>query len=161
MKQVLQSNGSVQLRPAPLVGHNSTHANLELEQEASRALEVLFEANTVFPFVLFPDTVSIDRVKVTVTRRLFFQTAQVISIQIEDVLNVEANTGPFFGSLKIWTRFFNKKPLMVSWLSRQDAIKIKTILQGYSIARNKQIDTTNVPVDELVALLARLGEDGA
>lgn len=34
--------------------------------------EVMAQASTIFPFSLFPDTVSIDRAKVTVTKRYFF-----------------------------------------------------------------------------------------
>lgn len=136
-------------------------ASRTLQNEAVQAQEVLHEADTVFPFILFPDTISVDRVKVTVTKRQFFFTAQIISIQIEDILNVGANTGPFFGSIKLWTRFFTEKPLAINYLSRHDAAEIKRILQGYIIARHKKIDTSNVPRGQLKPLLQQLGEDSS
>src|SRR5690554_5588578 len=78
----------------------------ELRQAASDAQEVLIKADSIFPLVLFPDTIIVDRVKVTITRRQFFLVAEVVSTQIEDVLNVESDTGPFFGSINLYTRFF-------------------------------------------------------
>jgi len=131
----------------------------ELTDITDDAQDVLMRAETVFPFTLFPDTITIDRIKVTVAKRSFFRVAEVISIQIEDFLNVEVDVGPYFGSIKLWTRFFTVKPLTIHYLRRDDAITIKKILQGYIIARNRKIDCSSVPKNELLALLFTLGED--
>lgn len=130
-----------------------------LQQGASQAQEVLYEARTVFPFTLFPDSFAIDRVKVTITERLFFGHTQVQSVQIEDVLNVSASCGPLFGQVSIWTRFFNDRPLLtLKYLWRNDALAIERIMQGYSIARHQRVPTANIPKDQLVPLLLQLGE---
>ncbi len=131
----------------------------ELTSVAANAQDVLVSADTFFPFDLFPDTIIIDRVKVTITRRTFFSVAEVISIQIEDVLNVEADVGPFFGSVKMWTRFFADKPMRISKLLREDALKIKRIMQGYIIARHKNIDCSNIDKENLVPMLDKLGHE--
>lgn len=138
----------------------STHraVNAILEHEAEMSQEVLYEATTTFPFVIFPDTITIDRVKVTVTRRWFFGSSQVTSIQIQDILNFEANVGPFFGSLKVWTRFFHEEPLVINYLTRNDVSKIKCILQGYVIAIHSEIETSNIPKHELIRMLHHIGE---
>lgn len=128
-----------------------------LEHEAALSQEVIYQASTMFPFTLFPDTITIDRVKATVTRRWFFGVANVTSIQIQDILNIEANRGPFFGSLKIWTRFFTDEPLKINYLSQHHAMKIKSILQGYVISFQNKIDTSNIPREELLGVLSRLG----
>ena len=113
---------------------------LELTQTINSSREVLAQASTVFPFTLFPDNVTLDRAKLTIAHREFFWTGEVMSIRIEDILNVTADVGPFFGSLKIFTRFFSTdKPYNVSFLKRSDALKIKRILQGYIIAFQKKI----------------------
>lgn len=130
----------------------------ELVQAIGDAHDVLIRAKTVFPLTLFPDTLTVDRTKITVTRRDFFNAAEVLSIQIEDVLNVTATVGPFFGSIKISTRFFEAgKPYMVDHFRRADALKIKRIVQGYLIARQKDIDCSALSTRELAETLDKLG----
>lgn len=132
---------------------------IELTQTINSSHEVLVNATTVFPFTLFPDTVTLDRAKLTIAHREFFWTGEVMSIRIEDILNVTADTGPFFGSLKIFTRFFSTdKPYTVSFLRRNDALKIKRILQGYIIALQKNIDCSTLPTKELADMLDDLGK---
>ena len=115
-------------------------------------------ATTVFPFAFFPDTIVIDRTKLAVTRRAFFRTAEVMSIRIEDVLNVTADVGPLFGTIKISTRFFNsEKPYTVSYFWRNDALRIQRVMQGYIIATQKNIDCSELSTPELSGLLDDLG----
>lgn len=138
---------------------NAVQANThKLEHIAETASDVLMTATTVFPFTLFPDTVTIDRIKVTINRRLFFGVEKVTSIQVEDILNAEANAGPLLGSVKLWTRFFADKPLRVNYLTAEDAREIQQILQGYIIVRHKKIDCTKIEKHELVKLLRELGQ---
>jgi hypothetical protein len=132
----------------------------QLTQAIGRPQDILMEATTIFPFTLFPDTVTVDRTKFTVAHRTFFKVAEVMSVNVKDILNVTANTGPFFGSLRITTRFFEHeqaKPYEVNWLWREDAIKLKRILQGCVIAGQQHIDISVLSKDELVHLLNRLG----
>jgi hypothetical protein len=132
---------------------------LELSQTISSSHEVLVQATTVFPFTLFPDTVTLDRAKLTIAHREFFGVAEVMSIRIEDILNVTADVGPFFGSLKIFTRFFSTdRPYTTSFLRRRDALRIKRILQGYIIALQKDIDCSSLPTKELANMLDELGK---
>lgn len=135
-----------------------TDSAMELTQTINRSHEILIQATTVFPFTLFPDTVTLDRAKLTIAHREFFWVAEVMSIRIEDILNVTADVGPFFGSLKIFTRFFaTDRPYTVSFLRRSDALRIKRILQGYIIALQKNIDCSSMPTKELAGMLDELG----
>jgi hypothetical protein len=139
------------------------YAQYKVQRELSDAIRVshepLISATTVFPFTLFPDTVVVDREKLTVAHRIFFQVAEVLSIRIEDILNVTADVGPFFGSIKISTRFFDKsKPYNVNFLWREDALKIKRIMQGYIIATQKKIDCSALNSPELAQMLDELGQ---
>jgi hypothetical protein len=132
----------------------------QLTKAIGNAHEVLFSATAVFPLNLFPDTLTIDRAKLTVTQRTFFKMGEVMSIRIEDILNVSANVGPFFGSVKINTRFFNENKLyVVNYLWRKDALKIKRIMQGYIIAAQKKIDCSALTTHELATMLDELGKD--
>jgi hypothetical protein len=119
--------------------------------------EVLFQARTVFPFTLFPDTVTVDREKVSFTSRFFFSIAKLTSVPIRDILSVEADIGPFFGSVHTSSRFFVTNPKSISWLKRDDAEKLQRLLQGYIIAHEQDINCDNIQKDKLIAMLTALG----
>lgn len=140
---------------------NKAKANDALSSVVGTSQEILFKANTVFPFVLIPDTITIDRTNLTIARRVFFKLATIITIKIEDILNVTPNIGPFFGSLRIVTTFVDEKsPYSVNYLKRGDALRINRILQGYKIALQQKLDTSNLSKEELVKMLDRLAHDG-
>lgn len=134
------------------------HVQEELAEAIGDSHDILIRATTVFPFSFFPDTLTVDRSKVTVTHRDFFKVGEVISIQIEDILNITATVGPLFGAIKIATRFFDPgKPYMIDHFKRTDALKIKRIVQGYLIARQKDIDCSALSTHELAIMLDKLG----
>lgn len=140
----------------PMTAEQSIH---ELKKAVHNARETLLTATTVFPFTLFPDTITLDREKLTISHRIFFQVAEVMSIRIEDILNVTADVGPFFGSIKVSTRFFDaQKPYHINFLWRQDALRIKRVTQGYIIAMQKGIDCSALPTDKLADMLDQLGQ---
>ena len=136
-----------------------TQAAQQLTEAIGNAQDPLATATTVFPFTMFPDTVTVDREKVTVAHRTFFRVAETTSIRIEDILNVTASVGPFFGTLKITSRFFDTKspPYTISYLWREDTQRIKRILTGYSLAIQKGIDCSSLGSKELAVMLDKLG----
>jgi hypothetical protein len=108
----------------------------------------------------FPDTLTVDRAKLTLTRRTFFSTAEVMSIRIEDILNVTTTVGPVFGSVKIVSRVMNtEQPYVINHFWRKDAVRFKRITQGYIIALQRGIDCSALHSNELAAMLDKLGED--
>lgn len=129
-----------------------------LSEAIGHSQDLIFSATTVFPFNLFPDTVALDREKVTIVNRTFFRTAEIISLRIEDVLNVMADVGPFFGAVKIQTRFFDAASYSIRFLRRNDALKLKRLLHGYVIAKQKGIDCDGFTADELTTLLDEIGQ---
>lgn len=132
----------------------------QLQEILDSSHEILVTATTVFPFTLFPDTITVDRNKITVTKRTFFMSSEAVSIRIEDVLNVTCSIGPIFGSIKIVSRVFNsQRPYAVRHFWRDDAVKIKHIAQGYVIALQRKIDCTSLEVNELRRMLSQLGHD--
>lgn len=130
----------------------------ELRQAIKGSGQVLASATTVLS--LFPDTLTIDRAKLTLTKRRFFSTAEVMSMRIEDVLNVTATVGPVLGSVKIVSRVLNtEKPYTVGNFWRKDALRLKRVTQGYIIALQRNIDCSALPSRELAPMLDKLGED--
>ncbi len=132
----------------------------KLKKIVKQSHEVLASANTVFPVSLFPDTVVVDRTKVTITRRNFFWSSDTMSIRIEDVLNVSASVGPLFGSLTVASRVMSTiDHFQINFFWRNDAIHLKHIIQGYVIAQHNNLDTAHLSKDELVNTLKELGQD--
>lgn len=131
----------------------------ELIETLGDSKDILVKATTVFPITLFPDTLTVDRTKISITHRNFFRAGETLSIALEDVLNVTATVGPFFGKILLATRFFDaNKPYEVDHFWRKDALRIKRIVQGYLIARQKEIDTSALSVKELANTLDELGK---
>lgn len=134
--------------------------NQKLQKILSESNEVLASAQTVFPFALFPDSVVLDRTKVTITRRNFFFSSEVMSMRIDDILNVTASVGPFLGSVTLAGRVLSSEDhFTIENFWRKDAIKLKHIIQGYIIARHNKIDCAHLPKDELIDTLTKLGHD--
>jgi hypothetical protein len=129
----------------------------------SKSHEILAGARTIpLPINLFPDSIIVDRTKVTITRRTFFWTSQVITTRIEDILAVTSNFGPIFGSLVISTRVMNSTDhYEVNYFWRKDAEYIKQIIQGYVIAQHNSIQTKHMDRGELVDTLLELGRDSS
>lgn len=132
----------------------------QLKRLVRRSNDILASATTVFPFDLFPDTVTVDRTKVTIVNRSFFWTEQVMSIRIEDVLNVTTSVGPFFGSLTIASRVMSSEDHFTTrFFWKQDAVHLKHIIQGYVIAQHNKIKTSHLSREELIETLGQLGHN--
>ena len=158
------SAGNVIPTPRHITKHKlpRTDAARELHHAINQAQEVIVRAKTTFPFTFFPDTIILDREKLTITHKFFFLTAETMSIRIKDILNVTADVGPFFGSVKFTTRYFNNmnhddQHYTVKYLSRHDALRLKRITQGYIIALQKKIDCSTLSTAELTHMLDNLG----
>ncbi len=149
------------VRPQPLAKKAASPTNEgvgKLLDVTISAHDVLFEANTVFPFTLFPDTVTLDRQKLTIAKRLFFRVAKIASSPIADIQSAQANVGPFFGSIQLTSRFFFTNQRSVNFLWRRDALRLQHLLQGYIIAHEKHVDCTQIPTHQLIELLDDLGQ---
>ena len=129
----------------------------DLKRKVKKSHEVLVAAQTI---ALFPDEVVVDRTKVTIIKRHSFWSTDVISIQIEDVLNVSARVGILFGSLSIASRVMNTTDHFdVHLLWRREAVELKHIIQGYAIAKHSGVDVGDLPRDEMIETLRELGHD--
>jgi hypothetical protein len=148
-------------RPPLLVRSRKPTNEEKLVDVTVGAHDILFSAKTVFPFVIFPDSISMDRQQLTLVHRSFFSTANTISVRIEDVLNVETNVGPFFGSIHIFSKFFTNDIKSISFLSRINVLKIQRLVQGYMIAHHRKIDCSTIEKNQLIILLNDLGAGAA
>jgi len=131
----------------------------ELYEAAIKSNDILYKAVGIFPLALFPDTITVDREKVSIAQRFFYKVAQIHTIRIDDILSAESTLGPFFGSLKITSKFFVKDPKVINYLSRRDTVCLQRLLHGYTIARKKEIDCSKIAVNELKTMLLELGKE--
>lgn len=150
-RQILRQRG----RQSPVVVDEIE----ELKKVVAQSREVLANAKTVFPF-LFPHEIILDRTKITIIKRNFFWSSDVISIRIEDILNVAASVGPLFGSVTVASRVMSSiDHFEISRFWRTDAIETKQIIQGYLIARHNGLRTDHLSHDDLVETLREIGRD--
>jgi hypothetical protein len=144
----------------PLKPNNSkaTQQIKEMASAVDTAQEILLEVNSAFPFALFPDTLKVDRQKVIIVHRNFFQTAQIINIQIGDLQAIEADVGPFFGTISITTKQFSNTVNKAHRLARKDVLEAQSLLQGFVIANQKELNHSEIEKDQLIQLLKDLGQ---
>jgi hypothetical protein len=131
-----------------------------LKRMVRKSHEVLVGARTVFPLTLFPHSIIVDRTKITIIKRSFFWSSSVVSIRVEDILNVATDVGPLFGSVTVASRVMNSiDHFQINYLWRGDAIFIKHIIQGYVFALQNNVDVGKLPRKELIEMLSELGHD--
>jgi hypothetical protein len=132
----------------------------ELKKAVAHSSEVLASAKTVLPF-LFPHEIVLDRTKITIIKRNFFWSSDVVSIRIEDVLNVSASVGPLFGSITVASRVMSSiDHYEIDRFWSSDAARLKQIIIGYLIARKNGLRTDHLSCKELVETLYELGPEG-
>jgi hypothetical protein len=130
----------------------------DLRELTAKSQDVLYEATTVWPFTLFPDTITLDREKLTIANRYFWRTANITSVPVGEIMSAEATVGPFFGSLHLTFRFFANNERTISFLPHRAAIEMQRLIHGYIVAHRREIDVSSVSKDELCKLLKELGQ---
>lgn len=137
---------------------SAEESRAELKQAITGSNQVLARANTVL--ALFPDMMIIDRAKVTITKRSFFRAAEVMSMRIEDVLNITCSVGPLLGTVSVTSRVMNVDQIThIGKFWRDDAKRLKRVGQGYVIALQRSIDCSALETSELATMLEQLGAD--
>jgi len=139
-------------------GSKSATGPETLPELTKKSQDVLYEATTVFPFTLVPDTITLDREKLTIATRFFWRMADITSVPVGEIMSAEAVVGPFFGSLHLTFRFFTNNEKVVSFLPRQDALELQRLIHGYIIAHRREIDVSSVKKHKLIKLLSELGQ---
>lgn len=123
-----------------------------------KAHDILFQADTVFPFTLFPDTITLDREKLTIANRFFFRVAKIITVPITSMISAEADVGPFFGTVRMTSKYFIDSSHEIRYLWRDDATKIHRMLQGFIIAHERGLELHEIDKEDMVVLLEDLGQ---
>lgn len=144
------------VRESRLVTRTETEKLTSLAEGSSNNL---FVAKTVFPFVLFADTIKIDRQKITIVHNDFFWKSQTASTEIKNIMNIEADVGPLFGAVTITSKHFLNNTQTIKYLKRSDVAAVQRLLQGFMIAQRAKINTDDIDKKQLLALLNELGQE--
>ena len=129
-----------------------------LTELTEKSQDVLYEASTMFPYTLVPDTITLDREKLTIANRFFWRVAKITSVPVGEIMSAEVSVGPLFGSLHLTFRFFANNERVVRYLRRHDAVELQRLIHGYIVAHRREIDVSSVEKDKLVELLTELGQ---
>ena len=159
----VKSLGDVGIRSAkgrPQPAANSTpsskNASTKLRSLAGQSEEVIYCATTIFRFRPERYELLIDRVKVTVIKRLLLLADNITSIALDDLLSVNLSSSLFFGTLTLRARY-EDRPIVIPFLLRSKAFRAKRIMEGLIVAKNKGINLDEIPIDELTAEVTRIG----
>jgi len=141
---------------------DSQQSSDDSRQALNRAIwdsnEILVTAATTSP--LHKSRLTLNRAKLVAEKKTGLGSIDLMSVRIEDVLNVDATIGPLSGFVKIATKFTaSNKPYTIGPFRRHDTVKLKRIIQGYVIALERKIDLNMVPTKELIPMLYELGTD--
>lgn len=131
----------------------------KLTSLAEGASDNLFIAKTVFPFVLFTDTIKVDRQKITIVHNDFFWKSRTASTEIKNIMNIAADVGPLFGSITVTSKHFLNNTQTIKYLTRSDVVVIQRLLQGFMIAQRAKINTDDIDKKQLLVLLNDLGQE--
>lgn len=108
-----------------------------------------------FPVDFFPDTINIEESRITIINRHFL-SSEVHSVDIKNISNIFINTTIFFSQLVIISKTYEENEIKMRNLRTSEAIFARRIIEGLRIFENKQIDTSNYTIDELVTKLKEL-----
>lgn len=121
------------------------------------AQEVLFSVQTVFPFKLFPDTVSVTKDKVEIVYSYFFFSKQVFSILLIELSTVEVETNPFFASMRFEVQGYEKNPEIVRFLPKDAALRLQSTIIGLMSAKKQGVQVEQIPREKLRPQAERIG----
>lgn len=99
-------------------------------KETYKDPNVFLKIKSIFPFELFPDELIISVDKVTLISRTLPGTNMVRDMHMNDVAQVEADCGPIFGHLHVYSKLRTEAPLLIERVKRADVLKAREIIES-------------------------------
>lgn len=130
-----------------------------VEDMVSSSNRILLSVSSVFPWDLFPSTITMEETRLTIIHRQLF-SSQVHSFDIKDISNVFIDTGILFAQLRIVSDTFAQNEITINRLWKHEAVLMRRIIEGLRMFVQKDIDTTGYKVEELVNKLSELSTTG-
>ncbi len=136
----------------------SQKAKSKVQQLVRKSEEVLFSTKTVWPFDLFPDTLTITANKLDIVQSVFFFSAQTTSIPIRDIARVELETSLFFAKLNIVNLRYPMEPIEIEYLWKSEATRAKNIIDGLLVSMSQGADVSAIEPKDMVPELEQVGQ---
>ena len=101
--------------------------------------KILMRIHSVFPFDLFPDTITLQKDKIDIIHRPFFFTKEVFTVFINDIRTIRINSGPFFATLSFELKGMmeEQNPEPISFLRKKSAKKIRKLALNLCVSQSK------------------------
>lgn len=119
--------------------------------------EPLLKIRTVFPFRLFPCVITVDREKITISDQFFFLSKRVDNLLTKDIVSITSTENGFFSNITIVSGMRMNKEFSISHLKKDEAKKLRRIVEGILIASQEEIDLNNIPYRQLAHKLEEIG----
>lgn len=129
----------------------------KLNKLKDQSTEVIYSCSTVFPFTLFPNRVEVTEEKVNIIYGLFFFSKKTVSLLVADLVNATVSTNPFFGTLGLELRYFEKNPPPVKYLIKNEAIMMSSVITGLIEVKRRKLSLSQVKGSKL-NYLTKLGQ---
>lgn len=130
----------------------------KLEDLADKSSDVLMRVSTVFPFTFFVNDIIVDPYKVNVVFREFFYSEHIHSIMVKDILDVVVETSLFFATVKIVDQGYTENSVNITYLKKEDALKLRKIIQGLVIAHRQAVDLSAIDPSQIKDKAEELGK---
>lgn len=131
----------------------------KIENLVKKSTRIIADASSVFPFELFPTKIIVEETKITIIFHFFFAISQTHTLDVKDITNIFVGRGPFFASLEIVSRTFIQNNIQIKKMWKEDAMKIRNIIEGLRTFQREGINTASFEKDELVQKLMLLAQN--
>lgn len=126
-----------------------------VEDMVNNSNRILLKVYTVFPLDWFPSCIVVEETRLTIIHRQLF-TSQTHSVDIKNISNIFVDSGIFFAQLTVVSATFVENQIVINKLWKKGAILLRRIIEGLRMFVDKDIDTTDYTVKELVNKLKEL-----
>jgi hypothetical protein len=133
-------------------------AKQKLDKLVKESSEVLYQIKNVFPFDLFVDEIIVTRQRIDIIYGLFFFSKEVISIEVENIFDVNLDFDPIFATIEFMMRMGQEDPEPVKFLWKKEATKMRQIVTGLIATTKQKVDLKSLSKDELVVKLVEIGK---
>jgi hypothetical protein len=108
-----------------------------------------------FPWDLFPNTINVEESRVTFIFRQFM-ASQSHSVDIQDISNVFIESSFMFATLQIVSKTFVQNDIKIGNLNKNQAIKVRMIIEGLRTLRGHNLNTSSYKINELISKIEEM-----
>jgi len=129
----------------------------KLKELSERNTILIYRTQSVFPFRIFPCSVSLNRNKVTVQDYSFFQAKEVQTVLIKDIVSVTTDETMMLSTLTLLDKAPSASGITATHLRKEEARKMRRLIEGLMIVDREGVDITHIENSQLLNYLESLG----